>query len=170
MKSKRLSAKKLSSLPLCALLLIVCPSVLPAQGPGDNLESYLELAVPEIRGKTAEIVKGSMNFTEEESEAFWPLYRKYEHESVAIGDEMIALIRDYQASLDTLDDEKAKELADRVFQIDEKEVRLNKKYFKEFSKVLSPKRVLQFFQLTRRIDTLIDMRIASILPMIGEDW
>ena len=170
MKSKRLDVKKLSSLPLCVLLLIVWPSMLLAQGPGDNVDAFLELAASEIRGKTMEIVKGSMNFTEEEGEAFWPLYRKYEYESVILTDEMIALIKDYEANLETLDDAKAKELAERVFQIDEKEVRLNKKYFKEFSKVLPPKRVLQFFQLSRRIDTLVDMRIASILPMIGEDW
>jgi hypothetical protein len=170
MRLKGLDAKKISSLPLCAALLILFPSILPAQGPGDNIDAFLELAAPDVRDKTMEIVKGSMNFTEAEGEAFWPLYRKYEYESVLISDEMLALIKDYEASLDTLDDAKATELAERVFQIDEKKVLLNKKYFKEFSKVLPPTRVLQFFQLARRIDTLVDLRIASILPMIGEDW
>ena len=165
-----LYATNLSILLRCVFLLILCPCMLVAQAPGDNLDAYLDLAASEIRDKTMEIVKGSMNFTEEEGEVFWPIYRKYEYESILITDEMIALIKDYEANLDTLDDAKAKDLAEKVLQIDEKEVNLNKNYFEEFSKVLPATRVLQFFQLMRRINTLVDLRIASIVPMIGEDW
>jgi hypothetical protein len=161
---------KLFSLPLCLFLLVGWASSAFAQGPGDNVNDFLDLAASEIRERTREIVSGSMNLTADEGKAFWPLYRKYEYESILITDEMIALIKDYEASLSTLDDAKAKELADRLFTLDEKVVQLNIKYFEEFSAVLPAKRVLQFFQLARRIDTLVDLRIASIVPMIGEDW
>ena len=161
---------RLFSLPLLLLLLVPWTSTVFAQGPGDNLDDFLDLAASEIRERTREIISGSMNLTEDEGKAFWPLYRKYEYESILSTDEMIALIRDYEASLSTLDDAKAKELADRLFTLDEKVVQLNQKYFDEFSTVLPAKRVLQFFQLARRIDTLVGLRIASIVPMIGEDW
>jgi hypothetical protein len=151
-------------------LLIALPSAGLAQGPSDNLKAYLELAAPDIRAKTMEIVKGSMNFTEEEGKAFWPVYKKFEEEQGAITDRTVALMKDYRASVDSLTNEKAKELADRVFEINAKKLDVNKKYYGEFSKALPQVRVLQFFQLYHRIDTLVSLRIASILPMIGEDW
>jgi hypothetical protein len=170
MKSKRLDVRRLLGWQLCAFLLISWPSTLFAQGPGDNVNDFLELAASEIRDKTKEIIGGSMNFSEEEGKAFWPLYEKYEDESGKITDEMIALLKDYEANIANLSDAKSKELADKVFDIDERKVRLNRKYYTEFCKVLPPTRVLQFFQLMRRIDTLVNLRIASVMPMIGEDW
>jgi hypothetical protein len=83
---------------------------------------------------------------------------------------MIALLKDYSASRKTLDAARAKDLAERLFKIDGQRVNLNKKDFKKFSQALPPPRVLQFFQLSRRIDLLVNLRIAATLPMMGEDW
>jgi hypothetical protein len=170
MKSGMLGATKTYCMGLFMLILIVSSSAALAQSPGDNLKAYIDLAAPELRAKTMEIIKGSMNFTEEEGKAFWPLYKKYEDESGAITDRMIAFLKDYQASIKSLSNAKANEFSEKVFEIDEQKIRLNKKYYKEFCRALPPTRVLQFFQISRRIDTLVSMRIASILPMIGEDW
>jgi hypothetical protein len=170
MQSVVLNKTRICRLVLCALVSVIWPSGIFAQGPEDNLAAYLQLAEFDIRAKTMQIVSSTMNFTEAEGAAFWPLYRKYEFESGTISDRMISVIKDYKASLNKLDDAKADDLADRVFKIDEDQVRLYKKYYKEFSRVLPPKRVLQLFQLFRRIDTLVDLKIAGMLPMIGEDW
>jgi hypothetical protein len=170
MKTAKLDAAKIFCMGLCGLFLVASPSAAPAQGRGDDLNAYLKLTSFEIRAKTVEIISGSMNFTEEEGKVFWPLYKKFEYESDAINDRMTAVIKDYKANVKKLSDAKAAELAERVFEMDEQKVRLNKTYYKEFSKVLSPTRVLQFFQLSRRIDLLLSLRMASILPMIGEDW
>jgi hypothetical protein len=170
MKSERLDMIKAYCMGLCALLLIALPSAARAQSAGDNLSVFLELTSPEIRAKTMEIIRGSMNLTEEEGKVFWPLYKKYEAESGALTDRMIALIKDYQANVKRLTDAKAKQLAEDVLEMDEQKVRLNRKYHREFSKVLSPARVLYFFQVSRRIDMLLSLQIAKALPMIGEDW
>jgi len=169
MRSGTFNAAKIC-MGFCALLLLSLPSAAPAQAQGGNLKSYLELAAPELRSKTMEIIEGSMNFTEEEGKIFWPLYKKFEQESGVITDRTVAMLKDYQANVKALNDEKARELAERVFEIDGQKLALNKKYYHEFSKVLPQTRVLQFFQLFRRIDTLVSLRIATVLPMIGEDW
>lgn len=170
MKSAQLYGIRFYCGMLCMMVFIGRPSVAPAQGPEDNLSAYLQLTDSAIRAKTNEIVSGVMNFTADEGAAFWPVYRKYEFENGKITDQMMAVIRDYKASLDTLDDAKAKELAEKVFQIDAQTVRLNQKYYKEFCKVIPPKRATQLFQLLRRIDLLVNLKMAAMLPMIGEDW
>jgi len=170
MKSEMFDATKICGMGLFMLCLFASSSAALAQNRGENLKAYLELTAPELGARSMEIISGSMNFTEEEGKAFWPLYKKYETESLAITERMIALLKDYQANLKSLSNAKAKELSERVFEIDEQKIHLNKKYYREFSRVLTPTRVLQFFQISRRIDTLMSMQIASILPMIGEDW
>jgi hypothetical protein len=170
MKSERLDLMKVYCMALCGLFLVTLPSAARAQGPEDNLSVFLTLNTSEIRAKTMEIVIGSMNLSEEEGKVFWPLYKKYDAESGALTDRTIALIKDYKANVKTLSGAKAKQLAETVLEIDEQKVLLNKKYYREFSKVLPPVRVLYFFQLIRRIDTLLSLQIAKIVPMIGEDW
>jgi hypothetical protein len=170
MKSNRLCAMRICGVGLFALLLTALPSVAPAQGPGDDLKALLDLTPSEIRAKTADIVGGSMNFSEEEGKAFWPLYREYENELGALTDRMIAVIKDYQANVKALSDTKAKELAEKVLDIGEQKAGLDRKYYGKFVKVLPAARVFQFFQLFRRIDILVNLRIAMMLPMIGEDW
>jgi hypothetical protein len=170
MKSERCEGISVRVIGLFVLLATTSSSAALAQSARENLSSYLELGEADIRAKTMEIIKGSMNFTEEEGKSFWPIFGKYEYESGTLTDQMIALIKEYKANVKALSNEKANELAQKVFELDEQKVRLNKKYYGEFCKVLPATRVMQFFQLSRRIDTLLSMRIASILPMIGEDW
>jgi len=63
-------------------------------------------------------------------------------------------------------DEKAKELVDRALRLEGKRTKLKKKYFKKFDKVLPSKTVAKFFQLENQINLLIDLQIASELPLI----
>ncbi len=170
MKSMCLNGTKVFFLMLFILTGIGDSRVALAQGPEDNLSAYLQLAASDIQAKKKEIVSGVMNFNAAEGNAFWPVYRKYEFEYGNISDRLQAVIRDYQANRNTLNEAKAEELAQRVFKIDEQKVRMSQKYYREFGKVITKKRATQLFQLLRRIDLLVDLKIAAMLPMIGEDW
>jgi len=170
MKSERRDAIKAHGMGLCVILLIALSPSATAQDSGDNLRAYLELAATDLRARTMEIISGSMNFTEEEGKLFWPTYKEFASELDAVSDQMTEIMKDYEKNVKALSDTKAKELAEKVFAANEQKARINRKYYEKFIKVLPPTRVLQFFQLSHRIDTLVNLRIASILPMIGEDW
>ncbi len=141
-----------------------------AQTVADDLSEFVQLSASDIRNMSRNIISGVMDFTEEEGTAFWPVYEEYQTEYDKISDRMQAVIEDYQANLTTMDDNKAKDLAERTFRIDEEKTRLQNKYFKEFCKVIAPKRATQLFQVLRRVDLLINLKIAATLPIIGEDW
>ena len=112
------------------------------------------------------IIANVMQFTNEESKTFWPIHREYEVEFAKIGDARIALIKDYAQHYETMTDEKAKELVQRALKLEERRTKLKKKYFRKFDKVLSSKTVAKFFQLENQINLLIDLQIASELPLI----
>jgi len=53
-----------------------------------------------------------------------------------------------------------------VFKLEGKRTKLKKKYFKKLDRVLPSKTVAKFFQLENQILLLIDLQIASELPLI----
>ncbi len=170
MKSIHLHSIMIGCLILFAHAAIKSAPAAFAQTLEDDLSEFVQLSASDIRNLTKNIVSGVMDFTEEEGNAFWPVYEKYETEYDKISDRMQAVIEDYQANRDTMNDKKAKELAESTFSIDEEKIRLQEKYYKEFCEVIAPKRATQLFQVLRRIDLLINLKIAATLPIIGEDW
>jgi hypothetical protein len=128
--------------------------------------SDFELLRADIRTKKMELVAERMQFTGKEADAFWPLYRKYEVEQAAINDKKIAVIQDYMESHDNLDNALSKDLAQRVFAVDQMTLDLRKKYFQEMAGVLSPKTAARFLQLERRLQQLVDVQLASKFPLI----
>ncbi len=131
-----------------------------------NTSSDVELLRSDLRTKKMELVADRMQFTGKEADVFWPLYRKYEVELAAINDKKIAVMQDYLQSHDNLDDAHAKDLARRVFEVDQLTLDLRKKSFQEMAGVLSPKTAARFLQLERRLQQLLDVQLASDLKLI----
>ncbi len=133
---------------------------------GQDVNAYIELLRADVKTQRIAIIKENMQFTEAESSAFWPVYKEFEYELDRINDERVELIKDYARNYFNLTDEKSEELIKKVFKWEEKRIKLKKKYFKKFKKALSSIIAAQFFQLERQISLLIDLQIASQLPLI----
>ena len=102
----------------------------------------------------------------EEAAAFWPVYKEYEAEVKALGDEQLAIITDYAENFETLTDEKAKDLITRAIALEGKEHALKERYLERFLAVLPAKVVARFFQVDNRINTLIDLELSSEIPLV----
>jgi len=103
-----------------------------------------------------------MQFTDEESEVFWPLYREFDFENAKIGDETLKLIKDYAANYENITDEKAVELMNTSFNLKNKKLDLKRNYLKKFG------RAVKVMQVMNQIELIIDIQVASQLPLIGE--
>lgn len=130
-----------------------------------DVDSFVELLRSDVKTLKKEIITEVMEFSEAEASAFWPVYRNYEFELEKIGDARVALIKDYAENYEKMTDAKAGELVERAFNFREKRLKLQKKYFKEFSKILSPVEAAKWAQLENQITLLIDLQIASELPL-----
>jgi hypothetical protein len=64
------------------------------------------------------------------------------------------------------DDKQAAELADGYFRLETARLDLMKKYYAIIAKDLSPLHAAQFTQVEHRVGTVIDLLIASELPLI----
>ncbi|MCK6621389.1 MAG: hypothetical protein L6Q94_12940 [Calditrichia bacterium] len=132
---------------------------------GQEVDSFIELLRSDVSTQKKAIITEVMEFTETEAAAFWPVYRNYELDQDKLGDARVAMIKDYAENYETMIDAKAKELMDKAFKFREDRLKLQKKYFKEFSKILSPVKAAKWAMLENQITLLIDLQIASELPL-----
>jgi hypothetical protein len=131
-------------------------------------QSYFELLRQDLGTKKVALITEVMQFTDEESEVFWPLYREFDFEKSKLGDETLKLIKDYAAHYENITDEKAVELMNTNFDLQKKELDLKRNYLKKFGKVIAPARAVKFMQVMNQIEMIIDIQIASQLPLVGE--
>ena len=120
----------------------------------------------DIRAEKAEIIADNIAFTAAEAAAFWPMHAEYTLALNKLMDERLYLINEYLNIHETMTDREAKSLARRVFKWEKRRVRLEKKWFNKFARVIPPRRAAQFIQLENRLNDTIDMQISAALPLI----
>ncbi len=141
---------------------ILAPSAALAQ----NEMQYMELLRSDIKTQKVAILTEALQLTEEQSAAFWPLYREYDLELSKLGDRRIAQLRSYADNFAALTDEKAKQMADDYFKLEEDRLKLKKNYFKKMEKELGANTAARFTQIENQIELLIDVQLASEMPLI----
>ena len=98
-------------------------------------------------------VTKKLDLSPEESQIFWPVYNQYQKE---IGD-LILQRRTAQKDSDT-------DAVDEDLDIEGKIVDVRKKYRKEFSRVLSPEKINQFYQAEREFREELIKQLKSRRP------
>ena len=131
-----------------------------------EINDEIELTRSIIQTQRQAIVTAAMQLTEEESQAFWPLYHEYRAAMRKVDDRSVTLITDYAESFDTMNDEFAQAMIKEFMAIRQAELDVTKKYLKRFQKILPANKVARFFQLENKLDTVIDFELASEIPLV----
>lgn len=141
-----------------------------AQKSGENAEydKYIEILRKDLRSGKKQLIAANMLFTDTEATKFWPIYDKYAAEQTKIYDTRLALIKEYAANFDKLTNATAASLNERSTAVDEALVALRVKYIPLVAKVLPGKKSALFFQLDKRIALLIDLQLASEIPLVTQ--
>ena len=163
---KWLAGTTLTAFVLSAAALAAAPAPDHHEGEEQDTEQLIELMRKDVRAEKADIVAKTMELNAEEAALFWPVYKQYEAEAKVLGDERLAIITDYADNIDTLTDEKARDLITRAIALEGKEHSLKERYLKEFLAVLPAKVVARFFQVEARINNLIDLELSTQIPLV----
>jgi hypothetical protein len=140
----------------------------PAESKERNTQAYIQLLRSDLKASKRTLIKESMQLTESQAAAFWPLYNQYDVEQTRLGDQKLALIQDYAKNFMNMTDAKADQLASRALELDDQRQALRKKYYDLFKKALPTVLVVRFFQLENQIELVADLQIAANLPIIEE--
>lgn len=134
-----------------------------AQGSTDQ---DIELLRKDIRSQKRQMVAANMKLTDKEAEQFWPIYDQYTAELVKINDKKYSAIKQFAENYDTLTDEQAESVTKPALEVDSEVAQLRLKYVSIFRKVISGKKTALFFQIDRRLVMLIDLQLASEIPLV----
>ena len=147
-----------------SLVLVVVAAC--AAAPSFAQRDLIEIMRSDLRTEKTAIVTQAMQLTEAQAELFWPVYREYETEMVKLNDERIALIKEYAATYESMDEKTAKSLIDRSFKLQETRTKTLKKYVGKMSKAVDMKTAARWGQVEYALGSAIDLQIASELPLL----
>ncbi len=133
-----------------------------------NTHDYMEVERAALKTEKKALVAQAMEFTDEESKVFWPLYNEYNEKQYVINTKVYNTIVDYAENFDTLTDEKALELWNSTMQQNDELLKLKKTYFKKFQKILPGKKAVRYFQVENKVWALINAELALEIPLMQE--
>ncbi len=135
---------------------------------GVEVEKDIALLRRNLRSEKKKIIAANVPLTETEATKFWPVYDQYAAEMGKNNDQLDSLIRDYAANQKTLTDAQAIDLTKRWSAIQVQVAQTRQKYVPIIEKVIPGRKAALFFQIDRRLYTLMDVQIASEIPLITQ--
>jgi len=130
-----------------------------------NVDDFVQLLKSDVQSQKIEIITQVMNFTDKQSEVFWPIYNDFSNELMKLSDKRISNIKDFAANYDSLTDKKADQLINNAFDFQSDRLSLNKKYYNKFAKALTSTVAAKYMQLEYEIQLIIDLSVNSNLPL-----
>ena len=128
-------------------------------------DANVQLMRQDIRSERKKIVAANMPLTEAEATKFWPLYDRYIGETIKVNDVRYGLLKEYAQNYQSMTDQQADSFIKRWLALDGDNTQLRLKYIPEFEKVISHKKTAIFFQIDRRLGLMIEIQLASFLPL-----
>lgn len=144
------------------------PTASPNKNNQASIDQDVALLRQDIRSKKKQLIAANLTLTDTEATNFWPVYDQYSAELAKLGDEKYALIKEYAQNFGSLTNDQALSLTNRSLALDEKITQLRAKYVPIVNKVLPGTKTATFFQMDRRITALLDLQLASEIPLVQD--
>jgi len=133
---------------------------------GVEVEKDLALVRRNLRAEKKKILAANVPLTETEATKFWPVYDQYAAEMSKHYDEFYAVIKDYAANQKTLTDAQAVSMIKKWSDIQVEVAQTRQKWVPAIEKVIPGKKAALFFQIDRRLYALMDLQVASEVPLV----
>jgi hypothetical protein len=140
----------------------------PTASTTPGVDNDIQLLRQDIRSQAKQLVAANLILTDTEATKFWPVYDRYTTDMVKINDQRYSLLKEYADRWGTMTDDQASSLTQRFLSVDEQAAQLRSKYLPIFNQAVPGIKAASFFQLDHRIQDLIDLQVASQLPLAQE--
>lgn len=135
---------------------------------GVEVERDLALLRRDLKADRKKLVALNVPLTDVEATKFWPVYDQYTGEMSKIYDEFYLIIKDYAANQKTLTDAQASSMINRWADIQVQQAQLRQKFIPMVEKVIPARKAALFFQVDRRLYGLMDLQVASQIPLVSQ--
>lgn len=129
-------------------------------------DDYIEIVRDVLKTEKKAVIAGVMELSPTESTPFWELYNEYNFELSKVQNERIALIKDFAANFENMNDEKADEIMTGVLSFQQHALKLKKSYYKKFKKILPAGKAAMYFQAESKVEAMVNANLAMEIPFI----
>ncbi len=156
------------TLAMAALLLGVLPGMGSAQVNEKfaDMSPYIDDARHVMRTDRKVLIRRALGLTPEEDQKFWTPYRQYSEDMEKVRSLRIKVITDYAANIDNMTDDVARQMLKDWLEYSERTVKVRRKHLNSFRKVTGYQKVVRFYQLENKIDSIINFAIAMQVPLL----
>ena len=135
---------------------------------GVEVERDLALLRRDLKTDKKKLIALNLPLTETEATKFWPVYDEYTGEMSKVYDEFYSIIKEYAANQKTLTDAQASSMINRWAAIQVEQAQTRQKYIPLVEKVIPSRKAALFFQVDRRLYELMDLQVASQIPLVAQ--
>jgi len=133
---------------------------------GVQIEKDLALLRRDLRSEKKKLIAMNVPLTDVEATKFWPVYDAYAADMSKHYDQFYVIIKEYAANQKTLTDEHAIDMIKRWSAVQVQLAQTRQKYVPLVGKVITGKKAALFFQIDRRLYELMDLQVASEVPLV----
>jgi len=112
------------------------------------------------------IIKETVQFTEQEDKAFWPLYDEYMKSYTKLFERRTELERGLLEVNEAISEKQARTIIDQHFDIVSDSLKAKLAMVKKVRKILPETKVLKFFQLEEKIEAAFLYQLAETQPVL----
>jgi hypothetical protein len=131
-----------------------------------NVQEYIDLLRTDVRQQKAQIMGSVMELDADQAAKFWPIYSEYDAELTKLNNLRVANIKDYATNYDQMTDAKADELVQKALDYRKQRSELLAKYYGRVKTSLGSIEAARFLQIEEQLLMIIDLQIASSLPIV----
>ena len=133
-----------------------------------NIQGYIELLRSDVRQQKAEMMGAVMQLSAADAAKFWPIYSEYDAALTKVNDLRVANIQEYSRTYSEMTDEKADELIQNALAYEKQRSELLAKYYGRVKQALGATTAARFVQVEHQLLLIIDLQVASSLPIVGQ--
>jgi hypothetical protein len=132
---------------------------------GTNVKDDTELLISQIQTDKRAVVLSAMQLTDAEVATFTPIYDKYQADMKKQFERAVEMLNKFAANYGSMTDDAAKDIMKDWFKLRDERNATMKKYAKEMGRALPPTKVLQWVQIENKLNALLDVQAASVIPV-----
>lgn len=134
-----------------------------------NVDAYVDLLRKDVRQQKAEIMGAVMVLSADDAAKFWPIYSEYDAELTKLNDQRVANIKEYARVYNQMTDEKADDLIQRSLTYQKQRAELLAKTYDRVKGTVGAITAARFVQVEHQLLLIIDLQIASSLPVVSQE-
>ncbi len=140
-------------------------ATVPSIAQTTNAKDDVELPISQIQTDKRAIVLRTLDLNDTQVAAFTPIYDAYQAEMKALLERGGAVLDKFAANFGSMTDDAAKEILKEALKIRDDRNATMRKYAKKLERELPAVKVLQWVQIENKLNTLLDVQAASVIPI-----